>query len=498
MDQYLLSKPLTTSLGQDLFILNPAKGTYQLAWVQITYDSTKKKFLGKYSQIGLPDISGCNDYLVVSNTGNNDSYMLCTVGRQPGSTGMVKAYLLESDGQGGFLNVKRAPWQDITYVDANGEFCPYKISSSIRLIQGLEIFSNCPLVNDSTRYDPSKYPYIEYKMKYGAQEYLLIMQGVQESLTIKPTSIGENDDTTVYYFKYTVSSTYHPQLHSEDTSGPGYDFCSLRDQYVLYRPGGDSLITYDPTFTTSKTYSAANLSLKSITSVTCSEGSNSIVVIGPDSVADTVQQYVIISGWVTRSQDDRSIIFRSVRPPNATKSIYTAFFSNLVMMEIGNSAIEIPDCKVVYTKNVYVYFNVTDSTTPVPPGSTYTISATKFDGSETASQTAKFSLYTIDESITITQKSATKEKATAGSEFNLKFLVDIKGPVVSTNLAGTFNHISLTPKTEVQKSNLMVYSNAKSFKDLQIKTLIGSKNTYDVYVNYSKLFRSVVPVGKSG
>jgi len=41
----------------------------------------------------------------------------------------------------------------------------------------------------------------------------------------------------------------------------------------------------------------------------------------------------------------------------------------------------------------------------------------------------------------------------------------------------------------------MIYSNAKSFKDLQIKTLVGSKTSYDVYVNYSKLFKSLVPVG---
>ena len=125
------------------------------------------------------------------------------------------------------------------------------------------------------------------------------------------------------------------------------------------------------------------------------------------------------------------------------------------------------------------------------------MSATKFDGSETASQTANFAIYNLDETITVTQKSAAKQDVSIDSQIKLDDLIEVKGPVVSTNLAGNFNHISLTPKTELMKSNYMIYSNAKSFKDLQIKTLIGSANTYDVYVNYSKLFRSVVPVGKS-
>lgn len=120
----------------------------------------------------------CNDHVVISNTNSTDSYLLCTVGRQLNSTGMVKAYLLSSDGMGGIANVTRAQWQDITYQDVNGEFCPYKIVKSSRLIFGLEIFSNCPVVNDTTRYDPTKYPFVEYKMKLGAQEYLLVLQGV--------------------------------------------------------------------------------------------------------------------------------------------------------------------------------------------------------------------------------------------------------------------------------------------------------------------------------
>jgi len=269
----------------------------------ITYNSTTKKFVGKYSQIGLPDLTECNDYLVTSNTNDDNSYLLCTVGRQPGNTGMVKAYLLQADGRGGFLNFTRAPWQDVTYNDVNGEFCPYKIARSNRFIFGLEIFSNCAVVNDTTRHDPTKYPFVEYYMKYGANEYLMVLQGVQESIKIKSSldiQESETNDTTVNYFKYSIASTYHPKLHTEDISGSGYDFCSLRDQYVLYRPGGDSLMTYDSTFTTSKVYTAASLALKSISSVTCSVGSNSIVVIGLDSVADTLQQYVIISGWVSR------------------------------------------------------------------------------------------------------------------------------------------------------------------------------------------------------
>jgi hypothetical protein len=123
---YILPKPVSLSGGRDYFITleDDTKNLYKLNWVNVTYNKDTKKFSGKLFTIDMPDIRACNDYLTISNVQNGDGYLLCSLTPEQGN-GSIIAWRLEADGKGGIGKITRAQYQDITYEDVNGKFCPY-------------------------------------------------------------------------------------------------------------------------------------------------------------------------------------------------------------------------------------------------------------------------------------------------------------------------------------------------------------------------------------
>jgi hypothetical protein len=113
----VLPKALNAN-GQDFFILNPAQDSFNLEWVVIELNSNKIP-IGDKRNLTLGNLTMCTDFELISNTQDNNAYLLCSVDRllvnnSQGALeinqGYIKAYYLTSDGNGGYNSTQEAPW----------------------------------------------------------------------------------------------------------------------------------------------------------------------------------------------------------------------------------------------------------------------------------------------------------------------------------------------------------------------------------------------------
>jgi hypothetical protein len=281
-----------------------------------------------------------------------------------------------------------------------------------------------------------------------------------------------------------------------DTDGSGYDFCSLINQFVVYRPGETNMTVYDIFFTTSKTYDSVNdFILSSITEVICDPQSNTISVIGPDaSIPDPIPRIVVISGWTSNNQDDRNIIYRSSDNANNT-NLHPVFMGELNIISIlGNASF--PDFTTVLTKEIQMNFNtskISNSTTQFK----YTLSSTsKYNQSLSASKSANIYIYALNQSFSVSTVNSTKQTVSVDTPVSIDSLLAVSGPIISTNLSDdSLNHVTLQQKVEIVRSNFKVYSESKTSGPMQIKYSSTSPGTYDIFYNYGKLYANYVKVG---
>lgn len=160
---------------------------------------------------------------------------------------------------------------------------------------------------------------------------------------------------------------------------PGYEFCSLKSQYFIGRSNADTFTSYDNTFSSMKTFTAAEFGLTKIAGFKCDTQSNSLIIFGLDSSQAQVMQYVVLRGSTDRNADDRLIVFKSERASGQGIPNILNIQNNLVITELQGKLVQ-PAATTMNIDNVFVSVNTTAKThPPVPKGSSYIITAKTFD-----------------------------------------------------------------------------------------------------------------------
>lgn len=316
-------------------------------------------------------------------------------------------------------------------------------------------------------------------------------EGVQTYSGI-PKIYAKVQGTITRYMKFYLIKTFHPKPF-QDAGKPGYQICSLSNQYLVTRKDSSSFDSYDENFETKKTRTASELGLASISELHCDIRSNSFVIIGPDTAEKPNMQYVVFRGSTDRDSDDRAIVYKSERKGQNMPRVLN-IQSRLVIFTLNDHSI--PVSETVSVDQVLVSINTNAKQhPPVKEGSTYTVTAKTIDSQQSNSQSGYLQIKNIDHTLKLTQKGIQKKIGNSGIFF-LDNMMNIDGPVVSTSLSTFKDHIRLSPRINRDKTNFLMYDNTKSYKDLQIRTYT-SGSSYDVYVKYKKMYRAVVMVGKS-
>lgn len=435
----LLNLDLSYNDTRPLFLVRKADGfSYKIKWLN-TSKTSKNVTVIKFVDLPIM-VKNCEDFVTV-NTLYSNSLLLC---RQ---ASLIRVFNLTINANAS----KASEFSPITAKTLNlTNFCPGSLKNSQLDPKLIEVLSDCR----------------------GLEARV-----IQISIT--------DDDHYNSYFDLQSSFALSPKSEGEK----GYQFCPFKDEFLILDLDSQLITSYDRQLSSVKEYRSDSIGFSQLLGADCNNEHSVMTIWGYTlQEGNHVDLVFMRANNRARDHEGRRLIYTTqtiYEDMNCPPTVYSLGGALGITYNFASDDTFVN--RLIFSDSYALMVNSFGQNSTTEPF-VYKFTASNAN-SDKITKFGNIYIKKIDNHLNVTKKLDKKVMAKVGI-YNLEELLDIKGPVLYSNLSEKINHISMSPRLQNSVYSLVPLNLVKTSRDIAIGSITGVPYMI-VYKHYNKIEKSI-------